>query len=241
MHTNLDRSRVLNGSRRQVAEGLPREVSAICTNRLGRVRMCKQLLTPMNFRKIYLRTDLKLPRNLVMALTVDVSERRLRTLLARDVTTYYYHAAKYLRSSISSLEDELLNSDLAVGWLMNAIQILDQLHLCVGETTVSEAIDEKYGNELRLERGTIGGMLRRTIPYEDGEQGRQDALFHLKRVADIIKPTDVRIWGMDDMCLGEDTPRYSPNVFLGEARSNELRVNPLSDKKSYVQDKTFED
>lgn len=241
MHTNLDRSAAVGGARRRMAEGMPREVQAICTNRLGKVRMCKRLITPMNFRRLYLRLDFKIPRNLLMALTLDVSDNRLRTLNADSVTTYFYNAARYLRTSISSADDELLNSDLAVRWMMNAIQILEGLHLCIGELTMTEAIDVKYSRDLDVQPGTLGAMLRRTVPHE-GNHTRAEALQSLRNLADIVKPTDIRIWGIDDT-LGDDPhiTRYTNNVFLGEARANEIRVYPLAEKKSYMQQVVFED
>lgn len=242
MHTNLDRSAAVGNARRRMADGLPREVNAICTNRLGKVRMCKRLLTPMNFRRLYLRLDYRIPRNLLMALTLDVSDNRLRTLDPVDVTTYYFYAARYLRTSLFSADDELLNSDLAVRWLMNAIQILGSLHLCVGNTTMSEAIDEKYRRDLGVNEDTLGAMIRRTVEYTD-ERPLDHALASLRNLVDVVKPTDIRIWGMDDDGLINDpqTPKYNPNVFLGEARTNELRTYPLAEKKSYVQNFAVDD
>jgi len=239
MYTNLDRSQAVGVARRRLSEGLPHEINAICTNRLGKVRMCKQLLTPMNFRRLYLRLDFKVPRNLLMALTVDVSDKRLRTLDPRDVTTYYYHAALYLITSLSSNDDELLDSDLAVNWLMNAIQILRNLDLCAGQTTMSEAIEQKYGRAIDMEPGTLGGMVRRTIEYTT-YYDKQTAIGILKRLADVIKPTGIRIWGIDDnLGANESTPKYNTNVFLGEARKNEVRVYPLADKKTYIRNFSF--
>ena len=241
MYTNLDRSPAVGVARRRIAEGLPHEVTAICTNKLGKVRMCKQLLTPMNFRRLYLRLDFKIPRNLLMALTVDVSDKRLRTLDARDVTTYYYHTAMYLLSSLTSNDDEILDSDLAVNWLMNAVQILNRLDSCVGETTMSDAIEQKYGRAIDMEPGTLGGMVRRTIVYT-GYHNKRSAIELLKQLADQIKPTGIRIWGIDDNLGADDsTPRYNENVFLGEARKNEVRVYPLAEQKSYVRNVRIDD
>lgn len=217
---------------------MPREINAICTNRLGKVRMCKRLLTPMNFRRLYLRLDYALPRNLLMALTLDVSDNRLRTLEADNVIKYYYAAGTYLRASMSSAEDELLDSDLAVRWLMNAIQIMGELHKCTGQTTMAQAIDDKYHRDLDVNRETLGAMIYRTLPNMMEDVSREDALSALRRVAEIVKPTNIRIWGIDNDGLAHDerVPKYTENVFLGEARTNEVRSYPLNEKISYIKD-----
>jgi hypothetical protein len=243
MYTNLDRSEAVGNARRRMANGMPREVNAICTNRFGKVRMCKRLLTPMNFRRLYLRLDHKIPRNLLMALTVDVSDNRLRTLDKNDVTKYYYLAARYLRSSISDSDDEILNSDLAVSWLTNAIQVLEGLHLCVGNLLVVQAIDAKFNRALDVRPGTLGSTIRRTLAPYEGAFNRTQAIDMLRNLADIVKPTDIRLWGVDDDNLVDDpnVPKYTPNVLLAEARTNEVRVYPLKEKKSYIRQVDLDD
>ena len=180
-----------------------------------------------------MRLDDKLPKNLLLALTLDVSDKRLRTLEKSDVTNYYYYAAKFLNTPPSQ-DKELLNSDLAVKWLLNAIQVLDRLDMCVGDTKVHQAIDQKFRSSLKVVENLIGGLVSKTVDYNDGDKNKREALTSLRAMADKIVPTDIKIWGLSEDKLDENISKYTQNTFLGEARTNEVRVYPLKEKLNYV-------
>lgn len=229
--------------RRRVPEGVPQRFAGICTNRLGRVRACKNLLTPMNYRRVYLRTDGRLPRNLLMALTIDVSDTRLQTLNARNVTTYYYKASDYVLSAFreETEDDEVIDSDMAVTWMRNVVEILNNLNMCGGRMTVPEVIDDKYCETVGMRPGELERLVNRTVGVDGEYYGLQEALLPMTSIARRLKPTDIRIWGVvknDDV---RNVSKYKDNIFLGEARKNNVRVYPLGVTKRQLADTVIDD